>query len=110
MKQEPLLTSLEVLQENVHGLRLLTEILDDDAGAADNLAGVTLAVNLAEAGPLAELLGIRNLDQVDVVLSAQSLDQLDVLLLSAGLDKDSHVGLTSNLMLRGSVEQEEKRQ
>jgi len=92
---EPLLTSLEVLQEDVHGLRLLTEILDNNARAANDLAGVTLTVDLAETGPLSELLGIRDLDQVDVVLSAKSLDQLDVLLLSAGLDEDSHMGLTS---------------
>ena len=92
---EPLLTGLEVVQENVHGLRLLTEILDDDAGASDDLAGVTLTIDLAETGPLSELLGIRDLDQVDVVLSAKSLNELDVLLLSAGLDEDGHVGLTS---------------
>jgi hypothetical protein len=89
------LTGLEVLEEDVHGLGLLTEVLDDNAGAADDLAGVTLAIDLAETGPLAELLGVRDLDQVDVVLSAESLNELDVLLLSAGLDEDGHMGLAS---------------
>jgi len=94
-KNKNSLTGLEVLEEDVHGLGLLTEILDDDAGASDDLAGVTLAIDLAETGPLAELLGIRDLDQVDVVLSAESLNELDVLLLSAGLNEDGHMGLAS---------------
>jgi hypothetical protein len=83
------------VQENVHGLRLFTKVLDNDAGAGNNLTGVTLTVDLAETGPFTELLSIGDLDQVDVVLSAKSLDKLDVLLLSAGLNKDSKMGLTS---------------
>lgn len=83
------------VQENVHGLGLFTEVLDNDARASNNLAGVTLTVDLAETGPFTELLSIGDLDQVDVVLSAKSLNELDVLLLSAGLNEDSKVSLTS---------------
>jgi hypothetical protein len=43
----PLLLSLEVVEEDGALLRLLTPILDDDARAVDDLAGVTLTVNLA---------------------------------------------------------------
>lgn len=42
-----LLLSLEVVQEHGTLLGLLTPVLDDDAGAVNDLAGVTLAVKLA---------------------------------------------------------------
>ena len=42
-----LLLSLEVVEQDAALLGLLTPILDDDAGAVDDLAGVALAVNLA---------------------------------------------------------------
>jgi len=42
-----LLLSLEVVKEDRALLRLLTPVLDDDARAVDNLAGVTLTVELA---------------------------------------------------------------
>ena len=72
-------SALEVVQEDVQTLRLLTVVLDDDTRAPDDLAGVTLTVDLGESGPLAEDLGVRDLDQVDVVLGAKSLDELQVL-------------------------------
>lgn len=50
-QQETDLTALEVLEENVEALRLLTVVLDNDARAADNLPGVALTVDLAETGP-----------------------------------------------------------
>ena len=74
-------------------LRLDTVVLDDDARAADDLTGVTLAVDLAKASPGAEHLGVTNFDEVDLVLGAEGLDELDVLGLSAGLDKDAEMGL-----------------
>lgn len=42
-----LLLGLEVVEEDGALLRLLTPVLDDDARAVDDLAGVTLTVNLA---------------------------------------------------------------
>ena len=42
-----LLLGLEVVEEDGALLGLLTPVLDDDAGAVDDLAGVALAVNLA---------------------------------------------------------------
>jgi hypothetical protein len=42
-----LLLGLEVVEKDVTLLGLLTPVLDDDARAVDNLAGVTLAVDLA---------------------------------------------------------------
>jgi hypothetical protein len=42
-----LLLGLEVVEEDVALLRLLTPVLDDDARAVDDLARVTLAVDLA---------------------------------------------------------------
>jgi hypothetical protein len=42
-----LLLGLEVVEEDAALLRLLTPVLDDDARAVDDLAGVTLTVDLA---------------------------------------------------------------
>jgi hypothetical protein len=42
-----LLLSLEVVEEDRALLRLLTPVLDDNARAVDDLAGVTLTVKLA---------------------------------------------------------------
>ncbi|RUO97168.1 hypothetical protein BC936DRAFT_140867 [Jimgerdemannia flammicorona] len=81
------------VKEHVHGFGFLAVIPNDDARASNDLAGVALAVDLAEAGPLAELLSVRNLDQVDIVLGAEGLDELDILLLRACLDKDRQMGL-----------------
>ena len=75
-------------------LRLDTVVLDDDARAADDLAGVALTVNLAEAGPGTEDLGVTDLDEVDLVLGAEGLNELNVFGLSAGLDEDAKVSLT----------------
>ena len=66
---------------------------DGNGRAADNLAGRSLLVDLAEAGPLAELLVVVNLEQVDAVLGAESLDELGVVLLVAVAGKDNKVGL-----------------
>ena len=84
---------LEVVEEDVETLALDAVVLDDNARAADNLAGVTLTVDLAEAGPGAEDLRVSDLDQVDLVLSAKRLNELEVLGLSAGLDEHAEVSL-----------------
>ena len=78
----------------MHALALLPKVLDDDARAADDLARVTLTVDLAQTGPGAKNLRVSDLDQVDLVLGAKSLNELDVLGLSAGLDEDAKVSLT----------------
>ena len=75
-------------------LRLDTVVLDDDARAANDLAGVTLLVDLAETSPGTEDLGVTDLDEVNLVLSTEGLDELNVLGLSAGLDEDAKVSLT----------------
>lgn len=90
-----LLFSLEVVQEDVALLALLAPISNHDAGAVDNLAGISLAVEDAETGPLAEELSIRHLDERDLVLRAQSDDELLVGLLLASLVQDTHVCLAT---------------
>ena len=89
------LAALEVLEENVETLGLLTVVLDDNARAADDLTGVTLTVDLAETGPGTKGLGVGHLKEVDLVLVAESLDELEVLGLVAGLDENAKVGLTT---------------
>lgn len=77
----------------MEALGLDAVVLDDDARAADDLARVALAVDLAETGPGAEQLRVGDLDEVDLVLRAERLDELDVLRLRARLDEDAQVGL-----------------
>jgi len=90
-----LLLGLEVVEENATLLRLLTPVLDDDARAVDDLAGVAFAVDLAQPSPLAQLLPIRHLDQRNLVLAAQRHDQLLVRLLLTRLIEHAHVGLAT---------------
>lgn len=94
-KSSILLLSLEVVQQDVALLRLLTPVADDNARAVDDLAGVALAVEHAEAGPLAEHLAVGDLDQRDLVLGAQGDDELLVRLLLARLVQHAHVRLAT---------------
>lgn len=90
-----LLLGLEVVEDDAALLGLLAPVLNNDAGAVDDLAGVALTVKNAETSPLAELLSVGHLDQGDLVLGAQGNDELLVSLLLAGLVQDTHVGLAT---------------
>ena len=57
---------LDVLLELVVSWTLLAPVADDDRGAADDLPGLALGVELAKAGPLAQLLVAVNLDEGDL--------------------------------------------
>lgn len=80
---------LEELLEDGEALGLFPVVGDDDAGALDNLAGGALGVELAEAGPLAELHSLGHADEVHVDLVAERLDELGVVSLVAVLGKDA---------------------
>lgn len=73
------LAGLEVVEEDLEAGSLGTVVGDDDARAADDLAGLAVAVDLRETSPLAEDLGVRDLDELDVVLGAEGLNELRVL-------------------------------
>ena len=62
-----------MLLQEVQAGGLITVVEDDDAGRADDLAGVAVLVDLAQAGPLTEGLGVRDLDVRDGLLQAQRL-------------------------------------
>lgn len=89
------LTRLEVLEKNIETLRLLSVVPHNDTRASNNLPWVSFPVNLAKASPGTKSLGVRNLEQINLVLVAESLDELDVLLLGAGLNENTQVGLPS---------------
>lgn len=67
------------LKEDLESGRVLTVVGDDNARAANDLSGLALTVNLGETGPLTKDLGVRNLDELDTVLSTESLNELKVL-------------------------------
>jgi hypothetical protein len=79
-------------EEILKRLRLGAEVAHDQARAANDLAGLALAVVLAETGPLAELLRVRDLQQIDVVLLAESADERQVGGLVAVLGEDAQLG------------------
>ncbi len=90
-----LLHVLKVVLDKVEGLGVGPEVLDDDAGAADDLPLDALLVDLAEASKLAEVLGgDGELDEVDAVLLAKGGDELDVSGLIAAAGEDAKMGLT----------------
>jgi hypothetical protein len=61
-----ILLGLDVLLELVVSWTLLAPVADDDGGAANDLPGLALGVELAKAGPLSQLLVVVNLDERDL--------------------------------------------
>lgn len=89
------LTSLEVIQQDRQGLRLLTIVLDNNTRRTNDLPCISLSVNDTQSSPFTQLLAIGNLDQVDVVFCAESLDQFVVRLRVAGLGQDRQMCLAT---------------
>ena len=91
---------LEVLLEDVVGRTLLAPVPDDTRGTFDHFPSLALAVDLAEAGPLAQLHVAVHLDQGDAVLHAQSRDQLLVhgLIAVLGQDAEKSLALVKSLL------------
>ena len=83
----------DVILEEGLGLRRLAVVLHHSARALDNLFGLPLAIQLAQADPLAELLAIRHLDDGDRVLLGKGLNETDVLRRVAVLSENAEVRL-----------------
>lgn len=81
-----------MIPDDVQGGGLLSKVLDDHDRAAAHLAGLALLVDLAQAGPFAQLLVRVDTDQGHLVLSAQGGDQLLVGGLIAALGQDAQDG------------------
>lgn len=77
----------------MQALTLNTVVLHNDARATNNLAGVTLLVDLAKASPGTEDFSVTDLDEIDLVFSAEGFDELDVFGFRAGLDEHTKVSL-----------------
>ena len=76
-------TALQVLLQHGKPLGLLTIVGHHGARAPHDLPGLALLVDLAEPGPLTQLLVLRHGDQVDALLGTERLDQLLVVRLVA---------------------------
>lgn len=83
------LTILEIIEEDMKTLTFHTIIFYNDAGAANNLSGIPVAVNLAETNPGSKLLCVRDFDKVDFMFGAEGLDEFDILRFRASFDKDT---------------------
>jgi hypothetical protein len=57
-----LMLRLDVIFDDVMSRALFSPIANNDRGASHNLPGLTLGIQLAKAGPLAQLLVRVNLD------------------------------------------------
>jgi len=90
-----LLFGLEVVEEHVPLLALLTPITDDYAGAVDDFARISFSVENAQARPLAQQLAIGNFDQRNLMFRAQRNNELLVSLLFTSFIQNTHVGLAT---------------
>jgi len=90
-----LLLGLEIVQQHIALLALLTPVSDNDTRAVDHLSRVALTVEHAEAGPFAQHLAIGHLDQRDLVFRAQRNDELLVGFFLAGLVENAHMCLAT---------------
>lgn len=95
LSANPLLLTLEVVQQHTSLLALLTPVPNNNAAAVDDLSCITLSIQHAETSPFAEHLAIRDLDQRDLVLGAQGNDKFLVCFFLAGFVEDAHVGLAT---------------
>jgi hypothetical protein len=85
-----------ILQERL-GVARLSVVLDDSARALDNLLGLSFAVELAEAYPLAQLLAFRHAEDWDGMLFGECLHQADILSRVAVLRQDAQVRLPNDV-------------
>lgn len=88
------LASLEVLIKDMASLGIFSVLLDNNAGTTNNLASITIAVNLAKARPFAQDLCVSDLNEGNGMGGAKRFDELDVLRLRASLNEHAEVGLT----------------
>jgi len=86
---------LDVVGQEVQSFGLFTVVGDGDARSTDDLGRVTFGVDLAQAGPLAELLGVRDMDQGDLLLGAESCDERLVHLLVARVGQKDNLGFAT---------------
>ena len=91
----PLLLGLEVVQQNVSLLALLTPVADNNAAAVNDLASISLTVQDAKTCPFTKHLSIGHLDERDLVFGAKRNDQLLVGLLFTSFVENTHVCLSS---------------
>ena len=109
-----LLGVVEMSEENVESGGLLTEVLDGNARAVDDLASFSSLVILAEANPLTELLAILKKNEKKTLVlfffhkhsehqingtipTYSNLDELDLVLVAKSLNKTGVSGLVARL-------------
>jgi hypothetical protein len=87
---------LQVVKQPGKSFGLLAKVLDNNARARNNLAGVALSIELAETSPLTEILVGGDVQEADVLLSGKSLDELLVSSLSAVLGQENKAALQTD--------------
>lgn len=85
----------KVSKDGILGVRVSTPVADHGARATDDLTSVAFGVKLAQTNPLAKLLGVLNLEQVDLALLAECLNQTKEGGLIAVGGQNAQVGLTT---------------
>lgn len=95
---------LDVVEDEVEGLGVFTVVLDGDGGAASDLSGDALLVELALAEPFAEFGSLFDLEKGDVVGLAERGDELLVLGIIAVTSENAEEGLLAIEGLSNFVE------
>lgn len=95
---------LEVFKQDIECVGVFTEFGDDSTGAANDLDGFTIFVDLAESAPFTEFLAGGYHQKVDLVLFAERLDKLGVSGLVAVGSEAAEASLAAVKSLGGFVE------
>lgn len=91
--QFPLLLRLEIIQQHIPFLTLLTPVPDNHATAVDDLSCISFAIKHAKPSPLPKHLSVRHLDKRDLMFRAEGDDEFLVRFFFAAFVQDAHVCL-----------------
>ena len=90
-----LLLGLEIVQQHVPLLALLTPVPYNHATAIDNFSSIALTVEHAQPSPLAQHLSVRHLDERNLVFRAKGDDEFLVCFFFTAFVQDTHVCLAA---------------
>ena len=95
---------MEIVQQHVPFLALLTPVPHNHAAAVDNFSGVAFPVKYAQPSPFAELLSVRHFDKRNLVFGAEGDDEFLVGFFFTAFIEDAHVCLAAIECFAGFAE------
>jgi hypothetical protein len=86
---------LEIVQQHVPLLTLLTPVPHNHATAVDNFSSIALTIEHAQPSPLAQHLSVRHLDEGNLVFRAKGDNEFLVCFFLAAFVQDTHMCLAT---------------